>query len=29
MINDNQILQNLQKQETNFKQHQRFIQALL
>ena len=29
MINDNQVLQNLQKQETNFKQHQRLIQALL
>ena len=25
MINHNQVLQNLQKQETNFKQHQRFI----
>ena len=29
MINDNQVLQNLQKQETNFKQHERFTQALL
>ena len=29
MINDNQVLQNLQKQETNSKQHERFTQALL
>ena len=27
MINDNQVLQNLQKQETNFKQHERFTQV--